>query len=290
MSLQRRRQNFLGAKIPAAPGHQTLALTASSLETLFLLPGNNGKISFKVSGDERFDYLGTLDYGSNQILPPKAPEMSLTCVDGTQLLSTPPPPAFTYFSKDAQSDADKLSKSFQTQRIDCDTIDDLPRCMSDAATQKAQTGHAKIDVAYVIDATGSMWDDIRLVKRGVETVTSAVAAKIPDARFGVVTFLDAGDPYVAQKALDLSGDVPAVKSAIEAITTGGGGDFPEAHLDGAMLALDTMSWRADADLRVAVVITDASFHDPAPSGATLQAVIDKAVAKGILIVPIVVGF
>lgn len=52
-----------------------------------------------------------------------------------------------------------------------------------------------------------------------------------------------------------------------------------------------MSWRPEAGVvKVAIVVTDATFKDPSPLGATLGSVLEQAKAKGILPVPIVLGF
>jgi hypothetical protein len=57
------------------------------------------------------------------------------------------------------------------------------------------------------------------------------------------------------------------------LTAAGGGDLPEAVLDG-INELFSLDWREDAD-RVAYLIGDAPPHDPYPTQLTTEALVEK---------------
>ncbi|OWR49308.1 hemicentin-2 [Danaus plexippus plexippus] len=97
-------------------------------------------------------------------------------------------------------------------------------------------GHnAKSSLTFVIDDTGSMWNDIDQVKEKTNEVFDAVlnsnASKIDD--FVLVTF---NDPDA--KVCTVTRDRKEFKKALSDITVDGGGDCPEYSMKGIQLALE----------------------------------------------------
>jgi hypothetical protein len=153
-----------------------------------------------------------------------------------------------------------------------------------------------IDFVFVIDTTGSMWDDIDAVKSSSVELVDAVFDDVPDARVAVIDYKDfpqwpyggVGD-YPYRLLLDFSSDRGQVVGAIQGLVVGGGGDNPEAVYSGLMAALERppdylgnalSAWRSGAKKTV-LVLGDAPPHDPEPvTGYTLQAVTDAAAAVG----------
>src|SRR5439155_104760 len=58
----------------------------------------------------------------------------------------------------------------------------------------------RIDVAFALDTTGSMGDEIDVVKEKIVEIARNVSAgqPRPDVRFGIVAFRDRGDAYVTR--------------------------------------------------------------------------------------------
>lgn len=126
---------------------------------------------------------------------------------------------------------------------------------------------AKADILIAIDTTGSMGGAIDQAKSEATALVNSIQADIPDANFAIVEFRDAGDtPEYAVRQANTD-DAAAVQAAINTLSAGGGGDFPEAQnlvLSNAATD-DPALWRADSR-RFVVLITDAPPHGAATNG------------------------
>jgi hypothetical protein len=120
-----------------------------------------------------------------------------------------------------------------------------------------------IDVAMVIDTTGSMGDEISYLKTEFEGIAALVAQQFPgvDQRWALVVYRDEhmGDDYEV-RSTDFTGDLTAFRANLGSQSAGGGGDLPEIPDRG----LDTaagLSWRPGAVARLAFLVADAPPHD-----------------------------
>lgn len=121
---------------------------------------------------------------------------------------------------------------------------------------------APLDVLFLQDCSGSFSDDVTTVKGLVPQVVSTLSGYQSDLRFGLASFIDKGE-YVYQTNLAMTDDQTALSSALNALTIGSGGDTPEAQIEALMhaaLRTTEVGYRTDS-LRVAVVMTDAPFHN-----------------------------
>jgi Ca2+-binding RTX toxin-like protein len=124
------------------------------------------------------------------------------------------------------------------------------------------------DLAFVIDTTGSMFDDIDAVKARASEIINAVFdgdRGFLNSRIAVVgyndpttnTFLDFTDqPKIVDRK-------SAALNAINSITVGGGGDIPEAVNAGLIRALSggAGEWREEANVRRIILFGDAPPKD-----------------------------
>ncbi|HEY7332456.1 MAG TPA: PxKF domain-containing protein [Candidatus Limnocylindria bacterium] len=126
------------------------------------------------------------------------------------------------------------------------------------------------DILIAIDTTGSMGASLAQAKSDATQIVNGVQASIPDARFAVVEFRDAGDtPHYALRQA-MTADAALVQAAINAMTTGGGGDNPEAHNtvfhnSYASPPADLIGWRTGSK-KIVVVISDAEPHGAGTAG------------------------
>lgn len=129
-----------------------------------------------------------------------------------------------------------------------------------------------MDLVFLIDSTGSMGDDIAAVKTQATNLLNSLSAKFRDLRVGVADYRDypvdpygdSGD-YLFNKRVELTSDMNAARSAINAITTGGGNDWPEGVYSAVSGALTGFSWRSGEFVqRKIVLLGDAPPHDPEP--------------------------
>ena len=122
----------------------------------------------------------------------------------------------------------------------------------------------RIDVVFAIDSTGSMGDEIDVVKAKVSKMMQDIQSgnPQPDVRFGLVAYRDQGDAYVT-KAYPLTTAVSTIQTSLQQIEAGGGGDTPEAVGAGLDCAVSEMNWDQDPNTtRMIFLIGDAGPHQP----------------------------
>ena len=144
-----------------------------------------------------------------------------------------------------------------------------------------------VDIAFVVDATGSMGDEIAYLKAELADVIRQVKRNNSqlEVRLGSVFYRDFGDAYVTRTfPFDKS-----LKKNVEFIKNqeaGGGGDTPEAVEEGLAAAIDSMVWSENAVTRLLFLVLDAPPHLTDKNIEKLQRLTAKAAEKGIKIIPI----
>lgn len=118
---------------------------------------------------------------------------------------------------------------------------------------------ATIDVAFVLDTTGSMSEEIRAVKSTIRRVSQLLAKEGVNVRVGLVEYKDRSDDFVT-KTYQMSTDLEGFARKVSAISATGGGDNPEDLEAGLHTALTKLNWKKSSVARVAFVIADAPPH------------------------------
>jgi len=149
-------------------------------------------------------------------------------------------------------------------------------------TYEIPEGAVRFDVAFVIDTTGSMGDEIQVVKEKMKEIAAEVAQGTPPpaVRFGIVEYRDRGDVYVTQTT-DLTYDVARLNERINSIIASGGGDAPESVAEGLRAAIHELSWEEGPVVRLAFVIGDAADHLYGDADYTLEDAADDASDLGL---------
>jgi Mg-chelatase subunit ChlD len=120
----------------------------------------------------------------------------------------------------------------------------------------------QLDVMFVIDATGSMGDEIIRLKSSFDSVASRITSLEgqPNLRLAMTVFRDEGDAFVTQST-DFTTDVAAFRGALAKVQAGGGGDIPEAVDEALDDALAKASWRpAGEATQLVFLVGDAGPH------------------------------
>ena len=118
-----------------------------------------------------------------------------------------------------------------------------------------------LDLLFLLDATGSMADEIDQIKTTLLSISERINAlpSRPDLRFGMVTYRDRGDEFVT-RVYDFDADVPTFLSTIQDVIADGGGDTPESLNEALHVAVHTPNWRLDDAIRLIVLVADAPPH------------------------------
>lgn len=147
----------------------------------------------------------------------------------------------------------------------------------------------KADIAFIVDATGSMMDEIDFLKKDLLSILTTVEEAQSDVviRTGAVFYRDEGDDYVT-RTNNFTEDFSETMSFIKKQSADGGGDLPEAVHTALAVALQKLSWNASARARIAFLILDAPAHsDNSSVISSLKESIRAFAAQGIRIIPVV---
>ena len=117
-----------------------------------------------------------------------------------------------------------------------------------------------LDLAFVIDATGSMADELSYLQKELSSISSKVGVRFPgtSVRFGLVVYRDVGDDYVT-RAFDFTSSLPQFLPNLKAQSAQGGGDYPEA-MHSALAKATKLSWARGAGVRMLFLVADAPPH------------------------------
>lgn len=120
---------------------------------------------------------------------------------------------------------------------------------------------AGLDVAIVIDSTGSMQIAIDTARDAIDDVVALLSGIAPKLRLGLVDYKDLEDVKEGARLLaPLTKNQKDVRDKLAKLEAGGGGDFPERVDKGIEIALSKgMGWNKDAN-RLLLVIGDAPVH------------------------------
>lgn len=127
---------------------------------------------------------------------------------------------------------------------------------------RAAPARAQLDLVFLIDATGSMADEIDKLKASLRSIVAEVSRlpSRPDLCLGLVAYRDRGDAFLV-RSHDLTDDVGGfLRGALRPLHAGGGGDYPEAMNEALHEAVHRISWRGDGATRMVVLLADAPPH------------------------------
>jgi hypothetical protein len=118
-----------------------------------------------------------------------------------------------------------------------------------------------VDLAFVVDTTGSMAGLIDAAQRHmIAIVEGLVHAADVDLRLGVVEYRDhPPQDRLVSRAHAFTPDLDEAQRTIRGLAAKGGGDGPEAVLDGLVAACRGLAWRPHAR-RLAVLVGDSPPH------------------------------
>jgi hypothetical protein len=119
-----------------------------------------------------------------------------------------------------------------------------------------------VEVAFVLDTTGSMGGLIEGAKRKIWSIATAIVDSNPDAdiRMGLVAYRDIGDDYVT-RTFDLTTDIQDLYANLLELKARGGGDWPESVNEALDVAVNKLRWTQASDTRrIVFLVGDAPPH------------------------------
>jgi hypothetical protein len=145
----------------------------------------------------------------------------------------------------------------------------------------------EVQIAFMVDATGSMSDELEFLKMDLKNVITKVEEGNKNLKISTATvfYRDEGDEYVVKHS-DFTKDINKTIQFINSQKAEGGGDFPEA-VHTALNQLNKLQWDAEARTRIAFLVLDAPPHHEDKILKSVQASVKTAAEKGIKLIPIV---
>jgi hypothetical protein len=119
-----------------------------------------------------------------------------------------------------------------------------------------------VEVAFVLDTTGSMGPLIEGAKRKIWSIATAILDENPQAeiRMGLVAYRDIGDDYVT-RTFDLTTDIQDLYANLLELRAKGGGDWPESVNEALDVAVNKLQWSGGKETsRIIFLVGDAPPH------------------------------
>ena len=144
-----------------------------------------------------------------------------------------------------------------------------------------------VQIAFMVDATGSMGDELEFLKMDLKKVINEAQKANNQLKIstGTVFYRDEGDEYVVKHS-PFTEDINQTTEFISQQRADGGGDFPEA-VDKALVQLNQLQWQPEARTRIAFLVLDAPPHNKPAVISSIQYSVKTAAASGIKLIPVV---
>ena len=117
-----------------------------------------------------------------------------------------------------------------------------------------------LDVLFLLDATGSMADEIDRIKNTLASIGQQISdlPQNPALRVATIAYRDRGDDFVT-RVYDFDDNLPRFLDTINALNAEGGGDYPESLNQALHEALTRTSWR-NHSVKLVFLLADAPPH------------------------------
>ena len=126
----------------------------------------------------------------------------------------------------------------------------------------AAAPHQRVEVAFVLDTTGSMADLIEGAKKKIWSIASTIVDTNPEAdiAMALVAYRDRGDDYVVQTT-PLSEDIQGLYAKLVKLQADGGGDTPESVNEALDKAVSGLQWTSGDNVKhIVFLVGDAPPH------------------------------
>ena len=176
-------------------------------------------------------------------------------------------------------------KSYETPLVRTSTRGEEAAMNFLTAPQTSVTRSA--DIAFIVDATGSMSDEINFLKADLLDIIQKASAQQAglSLRTAALFYRDTGDAYVTRSE-NFSKDPKKTLDFIRKQEARGGGDYPEAVHTALEKALQDLSWEEGNYARLAFLLLDAPPHHNQEVMESIRKSIETYAANGIKLIPI----
>lgn len=217
-------------------------------------------------------------------------EVAVTARNGARMWARTDAGGQVWVHPNAFDDRDSASYQVQVRRAGKTVTSALQRGQKNAVqvvvADAPLPARAKLDLVFMVDATGSMADEIDKLRDSLQGIVRDIAQlpSNPDICLGLVTYRDRGDEYFV-RGWDLSNNVAGFQNVLDGVRANGGGDYPEAMNEAFDHAVQAMNWRGASTTRLLVSLADAPPHMDYPQPRYEQTML-AALGKGIKVLSV----
>lgn len=217
-------------------------------------------------------------------------EVAVTARNGARMWARTDAGGQVWVHPNAFDDRDSASYQVQVRRAGKTVTSVLQRGQKNAlqvvVADAPLPARAKLDLVFMVDATGSMADEIDKLRDSLQGIVRDIAQlpSNPDICLGLVTYRDRGDEYFV-RGWDLSNNVAGFQKVLDGVRANGGGDYPEAMNEAFDHAVQAMNWRGASTTRLLVSLADAPPHMDYPQPRYEQTML-AALGKGIKVLSV----
>lgn len=146
----------------------------------------------------------------------------------------------------------------------------------------------RIELAFMVDATGSMSDELEFLKNDLTDVITKVKVKNANSSIYTATvfYRDRGDEYITRRS-NFSASVQTTSQFITQQHASGGGDFEEAVGEALHETIFDLQWSNNAKTKIAFLLLDAPPHKNNQVVSSIKKSVKASAKKGIKLIPIV---
>jgi hypothetical protein len=164
-------------------------------------------------------------------------------------------------------------------------------CLASPALAHNAGSTPRVEVAFVLDTTGSMGDLIEGAKRKIWSIANTIVETNPEAdiAMALVAYRDRGDQYVV-KTEPLSEDLQGLYGRLVRLEADGGDDTPESVNQALDEAVNGLQWSSGGGTkRIIFLVGDAPPHMDYPQERQYPEIVRRAVDRGITVNTIQAG-
>lgn len=230
-------------------------------------------VRFYLPGQQQEQVYSARTYANGQVLfHPLALDMPVAQADRFQV----------------EVEKDSLRQQFSLTRFDAQAATGFTdRWTVTLDRPQQQWESLNLDVLFLIDATGSMADEIAKIQSTIFDVSAQIDAlpENPNVRYGMVTYRDRDDSFVT-RTYEFTPDVRDFSKNLNTVYADGGGDYPESLNEALHDALHGVEWRGGDTVQLIFLIADAPPHLDYAQDYDYAIEMETAARRGVKIFPI----
>ncbi|MBB4036260.1 Mg-chelatase subunit ChlD [Dysgonomonas hofstadii] len=168
---------------------------------------------------------------------------------------------------------------------------EIPQNILQKKTIRPVTQKPKMQVVFLLDATGSMSGLISAAKDKIWSITSSLTQTdpAPDIEVGMIFYRDRGDEFITKK-IPLGSDLDNLYEQLMAIRADGGGDAPESVNQALYEGVNDMRWDdSENTYKTLFLVGDCPPHMDYRDDVKYPESCSEAKKKGIIVNTILMG-